>query len=151
MQIDFEIEELADLPETQLITWQVEYPGDTTSDLGISKIYVSQKELVGVLPLAMVRLLGILQGFSAALHRSVCSWEGHRRPGESAPAPWGEHSFPGSHSCSLPGSWGRSGAAGLSPAQNSWDAAPGVLRHSLHRAASLPCIRSALTLGWAPE
>ncbi|XP_031448569.1 transmembrane protein 132D-like isoform X1 [Phasianus colchicus] len=55
MQIDFEIEDLTDLPETQLITWQVEYPGDTTSDLGVSKIYVSQKDLVGVLPLAMVR------------------------------------------------------------------------------------------------
>lgn len=55
LQIDFEIEELPDLPGTQLITWQVEYPGDTTSDLGISKIYVSQKDLVGVLPLAMVR------------------------------------------------------------------------------------------------
>ncbi|XP_010211467.1 PREDICTED: transmembrane protein 132D-like isoform X1 [Tinamus guttatus] len=54
MQIDFEIEELTDPPGTQLITWQVEYPGDTTSDLGISKIYVSQKDLVGVLPLAMV-------------------------------------------------------------------------------------------------
>ncbi|NWU22219.1 T132D protein, partial [Dyaphorophyia castanea] len=53
MQIDFEIEDLPDLPETLLITWQVEYPGDTTSDLGVSKIYVSQKDLVGVLPLAM--------------------------------------------------------------------------------------------------
>ncbi|XP_009573421.1 PREDICTED: transmembrane protein 132D-like, partial [Fulmarus glacialis] len=53
MQIDFEIEDLTDLPGTQLITWQVEYPGDTTSELGISKIYVSQKDLVGVLPLAM--------------------------------------------------------------------------------------------------
>lgn len=55
LQIDFEIEELPDVPGTQLITWQVEYPGDTTSDLGISKIYISQKDLVGVLPLAMVR------------------------------------------------------------------------------------------------
>uniref|UniRef100_A0A8B9ZRH0 Transmembrane protein 132D n=1 Tax=Anas zonorhyncha TaxID=75864 RepID=A0A8B9ZRH0_9AVES len=54
MQIDFEIEDLTDLPGTQLITWQVEYPGDTTSDLGVSKVYVSQKDLVGVLPLAMV-------------------------------------------------------------------------------------------------
>ncbi|XP_076209051.1 transmembrane protein 132D isoform X2 [Aptenodytes patagonicus] len=54
MQIDFEIEDLTDLPGTQFITWQVEYPGDSTSDLGISKIYVSQKDLVGVLPLAMV-------------------------------------------------------------------------------------------------
>uniref|UniRef100_A0A8C3IM64 T132D protein n=1 Tax=Chrysemys picta bellii TaxID=8478 RepID=A0A8C3IM64_CHRPI len=53
MQIDFEIEDLSDQPGTQLITWQVEYPGDTTSDLGVSKIYISQKDLVGVLPLAM--------------------------------------------------------------------------------------------------
>ncbi|NXU70934.1 T132D protein, partial [Oreotrochilus melanogaster] len=53
MQIDFEVEDLTDLPGTQIITWQVEYPGDTTSDLGISKIYVNQKDLVGVLPLAM--------------------------------------------------------------------------------------------------
>lgn len=55
LQIDFEIEDLSEAPGTQLITWQVEYPGDRTSDLGISKIYVSQKDLVGLLPLAMVR------------------------------------------------------------------------------------------------
>ncbi|XP_010153474.1 PREDICTED: LOW QUALITY PROTEIN: transmembrane protein 132D-like, partial [Eurypyga helias] len=53
MQIDFEIEDLTELHGPQLITWQVEYPGDRTSDLAISKIYVSQKDLVGVLPLAM--------------------------------------------------------------------------------------------------
>ncbi|TRZ05158.1 hypothetical protein HGM15179_021949, partial [Zosterops borbonicus] len=53
MQIDFEVEELPDPAESQLITWQVQYPGDTASDLAVSKIYVSQKELVGVLPLAM--------------------------------------------------------------------------------------------------
>ena len=55
MQIDVEIEEPSDLPATQLVTWQVEYPGDITSDLGVSKIYVSHKDLVGVIPLAMVR------------------------------------------------------------------------------------------------
>ncbi|KAM7051171.1 transmembrane protein 132D isoform 2-T2 [Molossus nigricans] len=54
MQIDVEIEEPSDPPATQLVTWQVEYPGDVTSDLGISKIYVSQKDLIGVIPLAMV-------------------------------------------------------------------------------------------------
>lgn len=54
MQIDVEIEEPSDPPATQLITWQVEYPGDVTSDLGVSKIYVSQKDLIGVIPLAMV-------------------------------------------------------------------------------------------------
>ncbi|NXB91146.1 T132D protein, partial [Vidua chalybeata] len=78
MQIDFEIEELADLPETQLITWQVEYPGDTTSDLGISKIYVSQKELVGVLPLAMeaeILNTAILTGKTVAVPVKVVSVE----------------------------------------------------------------------------
>jgi len=70
MQIDFEIEDLTDLPETQLITWQVEYPGDTTSDLGISKIYINQKDLVGVLPLAMVRKCLAFFKFSILLHNS---------------------------------------------------------------------------------
>lgn len=54
MQIDVEVEEPSDLPATQLVTWQVEYPGDITSDLGVSKIYVSPKDLIGVVPLAMV-------------------------------------------------------------------------------------------------
>uniref|UniRef100_A0A8C3V2A5 Transmembrane protein 132D n=1 Tax=Catharus ustulatus TaxID=91951 RepID=A0A8C3V2A5_CATUS len=78
MQIDFEIEDLADLAETQLITWQVEYPGATTSDLGISKIYVSQKELVGVLPLAMeaeILNTAILTGKTVAVPVKVVSVE----------------------------------------------------------------------------
>ncbi|XP_005055353.1 PREDICTED: transmembrane protein 132D [Ficedula albicollis] len=78
MQIDFEIEDLSDLPETQLITWQVEYPGDTTSDLGISKIYVSQKDLVGVLPLAMeaeILNTAILTGKTVAVPVRVVSVE----------------------------------------------------------------------------
>lgn len=54
MQIDVAIEGPSDPPATQLVTWQVEYPGDVTSDLGVSKIYVSQKDLIGVIPLAMV-------------------------------------------------------------------------------------------------
>lgn len=56
MQIDVEIEEPSDPPATQLVTWQVEYPGDITSDLGVSKIYVSHKDVMGVIPLAMVRM-----------------------------------------------------------------------------------------------
>ncbi|XP_027508130.1 transmembrane protein 132D isoform X1 [Corapipo altera] len=78
MQIDFEIEDLTDPPETQLITWQVEYPGDTTSDLGISKIYVSQKDLVGVLPLAMeaeILNTAILTGKTVAVPVKVISVE----------------------------------------------------------------------------
>ncbi|KAG6934727.1 transmembrane protein 132D [Chelydra serpentina] len=78
MQIDFEIEDLSDLPGTQLITWQVEYPGDTTSDLGVSKIYVSQKDLVGVLPLAMeaeILNTAILTGKTVAVPVKVVSVE----------------------------------------------------------------------------
>ncbi|XP_014383096.2 LOW QUALITY PROTEIN: transmembrane protein 132D [Alligator sinensis] len=78
MQIDFEIEDLHDLPGTQLITWQVEYPGDTTSDLGVSKIYVSQKDLVGVLPLAMeaeILNTAILTGKTVAVPVKVVSVE----------------------------------------------------------------------------
>lgn len=54
MQMDFEMEALSELPGMQFVTWQVEYPGGRTSDLSISKIYVNQKDLVGILPLAMV-------------------------------------------------------------------------------------------------
>lgn len=52
--MDVEIEAPGDPPATQLVTWQVEYPGDVVSDLGVSKIYVSHQDLVGIVPLAMV-------------------------------------------------------------------------------------------------
>lgn len=111
MQIDFEIEDLTDLPETQLITWQVEYPGDTTSDLGISKIYVNQKDLVGVLPLAMVRNCLTFCRFSILLSNlsvwqmQIICWQGREEQNVSL---WkidadfiqqwnrmrGDHSFP---------------------------------------------------------
>ncbi|XP_013908288.1 PREDICTED: transmembrane protein 132D-like [Thamnophis sirtalis] len=58
LQMDFEMEALSELQGMQFVTWQVEYPGGKTSDLSISKIYVSQKDLVGILPLAMVRNVG---------------------------------------------------------------------------------------------
>lgn len=59
MQIDVQVGEPSDPPATQLVTWQVEYPGDVASDLGVSRIYVRQKELAGVVPLAMVRRPGL--------------------------------------------------------------------------------------------
>lgn len=56
VQIDVEVEEPSEPSATQLVTWQVEYPGGVTSDLGVSRIYVSQKDLMGIVPLAMVRM-----------------------------------------------------------------------------------------------
>ncbi|XP_063171681.1 transmembrane protein 132D-like [Candoia aspera] len=76
--MDFEMEVLSELPETQLITWQVDYPGGRTSDLSISKIYVSQKDLVGILPLAMeaeILNTAILTGKTVAVPVKVVSVE----------------------------------------------------------------------------
>ncbi|XP_072578758.1 transmembrane protein 132D isoform X1 [Vulpes vulpes] len=78
MQIDIEIEEPSDPPATQLVTWQVEYPGDITSDLGVSKIYVSHKDLMGVIPLAMeaeILNTAILTGKTVAVPVKVVSVE----------------------------------------------------------------------------
>ncbi|XP_070483404.1 transmembrane protein 132D isoform X1 [Equus przewalskii] len=78
MQIDVEIEEPSDPPATQLVTWQVEYPGDITSDLGVSKIYVSQKDLIGIIPLAMeaeILNTAILTGKTVAVPVKVVSVE----------------------------------------------------------------------------
>uniref|UniRef100_A0A8C5L9I7 Transmembrane protein 132D n=1 Tax=Jaculus jaculus TaxID=51337 RepID=A0A8C5L9I7_JACJA len=78
MQIDIEIEGPNDPPTTQLVTWQVEYPGEITSDLGVSKIYVSQKELIGVIPLAMeaeILNTAILTGKTVAVPVRVISVE----------------------------------------------------------------------------
>ncbi|XP_004844042.1 transmembrane protein 132D isoform X2 [Heterocephalus glaber] len=78
MQIDVEVEEPSDPPATQLVTWQVEYPGDITSDLGVSKIYVSQKDLVGVIPLAMeaeILNTAVLTGKTVAVPVRVVSVE----------------------------------------------------------------------------
>ncbi|XP_051694876.2 transmembrane protein 132D isoform X3 [Oryctolagus cuniculus] len=76
MQIDIEVEEPSDPPSTQLVTWQVEYPGDITSDLGVSKIYVSLKDLSGVIPLAMeaeILNTAILTGKTVAVPVKVVS------------------------------------------------------------------------------
>ncbi|XP_073916786.1 transmembrane protein 132D [Castor canadensis] len=78
MQIDIEIEEPSELPATQLVTWQVEYPGEVTSDLGVSKIYVSQKDLLALIPLAMeaeIMNTAILTGKTVAVPVKVVSVE----------------------------------------------------------------------------
>ncbi|XP_028359453.2 transmembrane protein 132D [Phyllostomus discolor] len=78
MQIDVEVEEPGDPPAAQLVTWQVEYPGDVTSDLGVSEIYVRQKDLIGVIPLAMeadILNTAVLTGRAVAVPVKVVSVE----------------------------------------------------------------------------
>ncbi|KAL4840437.1 hypothetical protein H8958_022458 [Nasalis larvatus] len=53
VQMNFEIASFSSLSGTQPITWQVEYPRKGTTDIAVSEIFVSQKDLVGIVPLAM--------------------------------------------------------------------------------------------------
>ncbi|XP_040275602.1 transmembrane protein 132D, partial [Bufo bufo] len=52
-QIDFKIGSATDPSGVQIITWQVEYVGQAVSDLGVSKIYVNERDIVALIPLAM--------------------------------------------------------------------------------------------------
>jgi hypothetical protein len=54
VQMNFEIASFSSLSGTQPITWQVEYPRKGTTDIAVSEIFISQKDLVGIVPLAMV-------------------------------------------------------------------------------------------------
>lgn len=58
LQVDFGVDNSSGLAGAQQITWQVEYPAeDSTSELVVSEIFVSQTSFVGIVPLAMVRCL----------------------------------------------------------------------------------------------
>ncbi|XP_066459503.1 transmembrane protein 132D-like, partial [Eleutherodactylus coqui] len=52
-QIDFKIGSATDPSGVQIITWQVEYLGQVVSDFGVSKIYVNERDIVSLIPLAM--------------------------------------------------------------------------------------------------
>uniref|UniRef100_A0A8D1PDT4 Transmembrane protein 132B n=1 Tax=Sus scrofa TaxID=9823 RepID=A0A8D1PDT4_PIG len=55
LQVDFGVDNSSGLAGAQQITWQVEYPAeDSTSELVVSEIFVSQTSFVGIVPLAMV-------------------------------------------------------------------------------------------------
>lgn len=55
MQMNFEIASFSSLSGTQPIAWQVEYPRRATTDTAVSEIFISQKDLAGIVPLATVR------------------------------------------------------------------------------------------------
>nr|XP_013005699.1 transmembrane protein 132C [Cavia porcellus] len=52
-QMNFEIASFSSLSGTQPIAWQVEYPRKGASEVAVSEIFISQKDLVGIVPLAM--------------------------------------------------------------------------------------------------
>ncbi|XP_051060963.1 transmembrane protein 132C [Phodopus roborovskii] len=78
MQMNFEIASFSSLSGTQSITWQVEYPRKGTTDIAVSEIFISQKDLVAIVPLAMdTELLNtaILTGKTVAMPVRVVSVE----------------------------------------------------------------------------
>ncbi|XP_027627179.1 transmembrane protein 132C [Tupaia chinensis] len=78
VQMNFEIASFSSLSGTQPVTWQVEYPRKGTTDIAVSEIFVSQKDLVSIVPLAMdTELLNtaILTGKTVAVPIRVVSVE----------------------------------------------------------------------------
>uniref|UniRef100_A0A8D1M4B8 Transmembrane protein 132C n=1 Tax=Sus scrofa TaxID=9823 RepID=A0A8D1M4B8_PIG len=78
VQMNFEIASFSSLSGTQPITWQVEYPRKGTTDITVSEIFISQKDLVGIVPLAMdteVLNTAILTGKTVAMPIKVVSVE----------------------------------------------------------------------------
>uniref|UniRef100_A0A8D2CNR1 Transmembrane protein 132C n=1 Tax=Sciurus vulgaris TaxID=55149 RepID=A0A8D2CNR1_SCIVU len=78
VQMNFEIASFSSLSGTQPITWQVEYPRKGNSDVVVSEIFISQKDLVGIVPLAMdteILNTAILTGKTVAVPLRVVSVE----------------------------------------------------------------------------
>lgn len=78
VQMNFEIASFSSLSGTQPITWQVEYPRRETTDIVVSEIFISQKDLVGIVPLAMdteILNTAILTGKTVAMPIKVVSVE----------------------------------------------------------------------------
>ncbi|XP_072809781.1 transmembrane protein 132C isoform X2 [Vicugna pacos] len=78
VQMNFEIASFSSLSGTQPITWQVEYPRKGTTDIAVSEIFTSQKDLVGIVPLAMdteILNTAILTGKAVAMPVKVVSVE----------------------------------------------------------------------------
>ncbi|CAH2295714.1 transmembrane 132C [Pelobates cultripes] len=78
VQMNFEITSFSSLSGTQPISWQVEYPGKGASDVILSEIFISQKDLVGIVPLSMdteILNTAILTGKTVAVPVKVVSVE----------------------------------------------------------------------------
>ncbi|OPJ75110.1 transmembrane protein 132C [Patagioenas fasciata monilis] len=78
VQMNFEIASFSSLSGTQPISWQVEYPRRGTTDITLSEIFICQKDLVGIVPLAMdteILNTAILTGKTVAVPIKVVSIE----------------------------------------------------------------------------
>uniref|UniRef100_A0A674G8W8 Transmembrane protein 132C n=1 Tax=Taeniopygia guttata TaxID=59729 RepID=A0A674G8W8_TAEGU len=78
VQLDFEVASFSSLSGTQPISWQVEYPRRGSSDPALAEIFICQKDLVAIVPLAMdteILNTAILTGRTVAVPIKVVSIE----------------------------------------------------------------------------
>ncbi|XP_077317945.1 transmembrane protein 132C [Lithobates pipiens] len=78
VQMNFEITSFSSLSGTQPISWQLEYPGKPTADLVLSEVFISQKDILGIVPLSMdteILNTAILTGKTVAVPVKVVSVE----------------------------------------------------------------------------
>lgn len=55
MQVEFEMDNIINLQSTQTIRWQIEYPSTGTQAEAVSHLYISQRDIQGIVPLAEVK------------------------------------------------------------------------------------------------
>ncbi|XP_037365769.1 transmembrane protein 132C [Talpa occidentalis] len=75
-QMNFEIASVSSLSGSQPVSWQVEYPRRGSTGVAVAEIFVSQKDLAGIVPLAMdteILNTAILTGRPAAVPVKVVS------------------------------------------------------------------------------
>ncbi|KAM6423510.1 transmembrane protein 132C isoform 2-T2 [Liasis olivaceus] len=78
VRLNFEIASFSSLSGTQPISWQVEYPQKKITEMALSEIFICQKDLVGIVPLAMdtdILNTAILTGKTVAVPVKVISVE----------------------------------------------------------------------------
>ncbi|XP_072000467.1 transmembrane protein 132C isoform X1 [Engystomops pustulosus] len=78
VQMNFEITSFSSLSGTQPISWQLEYLGKATTDMVLSEVYISQKDILGIVPLSMdteILNTAILTGKTVAVPVKVVSVE----------------------------------------------------------------------------
>lgn len=58
LQLDFVPRDVSEHAESQMISWRLESPGNA-KDVGIMRIYTTQRDYVGLAPLVMVRAVPV--------------------------------------------------------------------------------------------
>lgn len=62
LQLDFVPKDISDQAESQSVSWRLELPGNTR-DVGVMRIFTTQRDYVGLAPLVMVGTISVTHCF----------------------------------------------------------------------------------------